>query len=138
MWLAYSIVTLIVGAVSKKVSFLDWIPQVNAETYTENDSNTFNEYKKKLQAIGEQLEVELRVNARVSSGLLSDVRNLINEGFNTLPDDPNSSIKNDSLKRGVDLYLQLAEKNPGSTRDVANLISGISTFVSSAQIEQIS
>ncbi len=138
MWLAYSIVTVIMNSVIKPAAFLNWMPEVSAANYTENDNNTFNEYKKKLQAIGEQLETELRVNGKISSSLIWDARNLINEGYNTLPDDPESSVKNDSLKRGIDLYLQLAEKNPGSTRDVANLISGISTFISSAQIEKIS
>ncbi len=83
------------------------------------------------------MESELRVQGSVSQSTIQNVRNLVNEAYIRLPDTPEYASKNESAKRAIDMYLDLASKKPGSQVDIANAITNVSKFISEAKIGQI-
>ena len=135
MWLAYGIVNWTIKLITKTAQLDLFITETYA--YSENQGDTFNTYKIKLQSGIEAMESELRVQGSVSQSSIQNVRNLVQEAYIRLPDTPEYSSKNESAKRAVDMYLDLASKNPGSQTHVGNAISNVSRFISEAKIGQI-
>ncbi len=80
------------------------------------------------------MEREFRVNNVITDATLSNVRSLVQEAYNRLPDSGDTASKNDGLKKAVDLYLDLAAKNKTSTTNVQNAISQAMSFLSDAII----
>lgn len=83
------------------------------------------------------MEREFRVNNVITDATLSNVRSLVQEAYNRLPDTGEIASKNDGLKKAVDLYLDLAAKNKTSTTNVQNAISQGTSFLSDATISGI-
>lgn len=135
MWLAFGIVNWTIRFVTKTASLDFFASQTYA--YSESQGDTFNIYKDKLQSGIENMESELRVQWSVSQSTIQNVRNLVNEAYIRLPDTPEYSSKNDSAKRAVDMYLDLASKNPNSQTHISNAITNVSKFISEAKIGQI-
>ena len=107
--------------------------------YTESNTDTFAVYKKNLESALQDLERNFRVNGSVSSSDISNVRNLVNEAYIRLPDNnPDDASRNDTMKKSVDLYLDLADRNRSSQTQVGNAIQQASRFLSEARIDQVS
>ncbi len=107
--------------------------------YTESDSDTFAAYKKKLEWALQDMERDFRVNGSVTSATISNVRNLVNECYIRLPDTKaDDASRNDTMKKSVDLYLDLADRNKTSQTHIGNAIQQAGRFLSEAQIEQVS
>lgn len=148
MWLAYSIVTWIIGVTTKNASttaknrsfIAQIIPQASAQagSYTESQAGTFLEYKSKLQGAIEDLETELRINQAVSISSLQNVKNLLQQAADRLPDkDTTIASRNESAKKAVDLYLGLAMKDPTSSQAVGEAISKVASFIGGVQVQSI-
>jgi hypothetical protein len=134
--LAYPIVTFIFGIVNSRPSTaFHLVP--TALAYTENDADTFDAYKKQLEAQGQILETEYRVNNKVAPASLQATRVMIQNAVDTLPDNPDYQAINESAWRAIDLNMQLAEKSPASATNISNLISAIRTFTTSVKIDRI-
>lgn len=143
MWLAYAIVSWTITTVSRSAHLpprdaytWSFIPEVSA-AYTENDADTFREYQNKLRIAIQDLENELRINKKVNTGNLQNIKNLVQAAFDRLPDFGDAGTQNDTMKRAVDRDIELAIKNPSSTSQVGNAISSIASFISSANIESV-
>lgn len=142
MWLAYAIVSFITSWIIKsgnpwKTGFFQIIPTTHA-AYTENEAGTFAEYKSRIQAAIEELESELRVNKQVQVESLRKVQNLVNQAANLLPDkDPQESGKNESAKRAVDMYINIAINAPDDTSKVGNAISQVANYINNAKIQSV-
>lgn len=141
MWLARPIVIWVVDSISKswKIAY-EWsiAPPANAVAYTESDADTYNEYRNKAKTAIELLENELRLNESVSTTSIQQVKTIIQGAYDRLPDYGEMGSENDSAKRTVDSYLDLAMKNPTSTTHVGNAISRATSFIDRAKINQIS
>lgn len=108
-----------------------------AAAYTESDSDTFATYKTKIESALQDLERDFRVNGTVTDSAISSLRSLVQEAYIRLPDTPSEAAKNNTMKKGVDLYLDLAAKNKSSQTHVSNVISQIGSFIGEATIKQI-
>ena len=148
MWLAYSIVNFVIKFLEdtrtgynprEKTHFaFNLVPTAHAQAYTESDQGTFNEYKYRVQVAAEELEAELRVNKKASASKISQLKSLVQQAFDRLPDRNAEAARiNESNKRLVDMYLDLASKEPDSQQAVGTAISQVATFVSSAKIEAV-
>lgn len=84
------------------------------------------------------MEAELKVNKTVSAASISEMRSLIQQAFDRLPDkNVDAARENESNKRLVDMYLDLAAKEPNSQQAVGQAISQAANFARSAKIETI-
>lgn len=150
MWLAYAIVRFIMnGIIDRQPSSastqigpntaLNWIiPSANAEAYTENQIDTFAQYKAKVQVAIEELETELRINKEVQPSSLQNLKQLVQQAADRLPDkDPTTSAANESAKRAIDMYIGIALKDPKSTQWVGDAISQTANFINGAKIETV-
>lgn len=57
------------------------------------------------------MERGFRVNGTITEADISNVRNLVTEAYNRLPDTPDVASKNETMRKSVELYLDLASKN---------------------------
>lgn len=89
-----------------------------AAPYTESDADTYATYKQKLEGALQDMERNFRVNGTVTDTDISNVRNLVTEAYNRLPDTPDVASKNETMRKSVELYLDLAMKNKGSQTHV--------------------
>lgn len=133
MWLAVPIVKWTVDMVTYNWSF---IPQTLA-AYTESESDTFAEYKNKIKEAANSMESELLINKTVNISTIQNVKNLIQQWFERLPDYGESATINQSAKQVVDTYLDLAIKNPDSSNHIGNAISRVATFLDKVNINVI-
>lgn len=117
--------------------YLEMNSRYDAAAYTESDSDTFATYKTKIESALQDLERDFRVNGTVTDNAISSLRSLVQEAYIRLPDTPNEAAKNNTMKKGVDLYLDLAAKNKSSQTHISNVISQIGSFISEATIKQI-
>lgn len=146
MWLAYPIVMWIIGVTtgnnvaknSNTPNHSSIFPTAYAQAYTESENGTFAEYKYRLQVIAEKMEAELRVNKKVSSSIISEAKSLVQQAFDRLPDrNVDAARENESNKRLVDMYLDLAAKEPNSQQAVGQAISQLASFAQQAKIHTI-
>lgn len=137
MWLAYSIVTLIVDTVSWRQisSSTNLIPTVSA--YTESENDTFREYQTRLRTANQNLEIEYRVNGSVSTSNIQNLKNLVQLAYDRLPDNSRFATENSTAKNAVDMYLDIAIKNPSASNRVYDAISKVNAFIEGAKIETI-
>jgi PKD repeat protein len=138
MWLAYGIVKLTLNIVTPWVTQSEWsiIPKTYA-AYNESDTDTFNEYKDRLRRSIQDLESELRVNGGVSISNIQNTKSLLQQAYDRLPDTGSFGNDNDTAKRAVDTYLDIAMRNPRSVSAVWDAISKVSLFIDSAKIAWI-
>jgi len=144
MWLAYAIVNWTIRVVTNPAVaqmtqriVASIIPETHA-AYTESERDTFMEYSSRLQAAIEELEAEFRIHEKVQVSSLQNVKNLVQLAHDRLPDkDPAAASQNESAKRAVDMYLDLAIKDPNSKRVVSEAISNTATYIRSAKIERV-
>lgn len=142
MWLAYSIVKWAIN-LTKQTSFLSWnhitwnlVPGVSA--YTESDADTFRDYQERIRTAIQNLEAELRVNGSVTVSNIQSIKSLVQAAYDRLPDNTEVATENATAKRAVDMYLDIAIKNPDSTQKVGDAISKTSAFIDGAKISSIS
>lgn len=105
--------------------------------YTESDNDTFATYKSKIESALQDLERDFRVNGSVTDDAIANIRSLVQEAYIRLPDTPGDAEKNSTMKKWVDLYLDLAAKNKSSQTHISNAISQTWKFISEVQIKQI-
>jgi len=106
-------------------------------SYNESDSDTFNEYKDRLRRSIQDLESELRVNGWVSVSSIQNTKSILQQTYDRLPDTGSFGSNNDTAKRAVDTYLDIAMRNPRSVSAVWDAISKVSLFIDSAKISWI-
>ncbi len=137
MWLAYPIVKWTISIISPTIAY-EWsiVPGASA-AYTESDADTFAEYKDKIKEAINQMESELLVNRSVKISTIQNVKNLIQLGFDRLPDFGDSASINREAKQVVDTYLDLAIKNSDNSNHVGNAISRVASFLDKANITRI-
>ncbi len=138
MWLAYPIVKWTIGIVAPggQVAY-EWSMIPGAQAYTESDSNTYAEYKNKIKEWINQMESELLLNRSVKVSTMQNVKNLVQWGFDRLPDYGEAASINREAKQVVDTYLDLAIKNPDNSNHVGNAISRVASFVDRVSISRI-
>lgn len=99
---------------------------------------SFAEYKSRVQVAIEELETELRIEKKVSTASIAKVKSLVQAASDRLPDkNPEDARVNDSAKRAVDMYLEMAARNPESTQTVGEAISKVANFINSAKIQAV-
>jgi PKD repeat protein len=136
MWLAYGIVKWTLWVINPSWNTAwSWINKTYA--YSDSDSDTFNEYRDRLRRSVQDLESELKVHGSVKVQSLQNIKSLVQDAYNRLPDTGTFWSENDTAKRWVDMYIDIAIQNPRSTSAVANAISKIALFMDSAKIRQI-
>lgn len=82
--------------------------------YTENENDTFAEYRTKIESALQDMERDFRVNGSITDSAISSLRSLVQEAYIRLPDTPDEATKNSKMKKGIDLYLDLAAKEKSS------------------------
>jgi PKD repeat protein len=127
---------LLVGIFSSNILAPSFLPFTYA-VYTESTSDTFLYYKEKLQSAIQDIEYEFRVNNAITDGTITNVRNLVNEAYQRLPDDGESGTKNTSIKKSVDLYLDLAQKSKSNQTHVVNAAQQVNRFINEVNIQKI-
>lgn len=147
MWLAYPIIQWIMGLINGKTAYsernktffaFNIVPTVHAQAYSESQNGTFAEYKNKIIVAAEEMEAELKVQKKVSPNTISNMKSLIQQAFDRLPDkNPEAARQNESGKRLVEMYLDLAVKEPDSQQAVGTAISQAVAFAQNAKIETI-
>ena len=105
-----------------------------AGPYTESSANTFDQYKKQLTGIKEDIEAEFRKNGNISSSTLQNAKNIVQSAYDRLPDSPDFATENATAKKWTDLTLDLAMKNSSSQTYVSNAASAIERFANEAKI----
>lgn len=105
--------------------------------YTESDSDTFAEYKDKIKEAVNQMESEFVLTKSVSINTIQNVKNLVQIGFDRLPDNGNAGSINREAKQFVDTYLNLAMQNPTNSNHIGNAISRVASFLDKASIGKI-
>ncbi|MBX9809839.1 PKD domain-containing protein [Candidatus Gracilibacteria bacterium] len=133
MWLAYPIVKWTTKLILVQGNI---IPYATA-AYTESDNDTFVEYKTKIREGLSQMESELMLNKSVSVSTIQNVKNLVQAGFDRLPDYGEAASVNKEAKQLVDTYLGLAIQNPTNSNHVGNAISRVASFLDRANIGRI-
>lgn len=108
-----------------------------ASAYTESDANTFAYYQRTLQGSMEDLESEFRVNSKVSASTLQNIKSLVQSAYDRLPDSSDVATENASAKKGTDLAIDLAIKNPATQTYISNAVSAIQKFITSSKISKI-
>ncbi len=83
------------------------------------------------------MESELVLNKSVSVSTIQNVKNLIQLGFDRLPDNGDAGAKNRDIKQSVDTYLNLAIQDPTNSNHVGNAISRVAGFSDNVSIERI-
>lgn len=136
MWLAYPIVKWTTELI-KKTAYEWWIIPVTMAAYTESDSDTFAEYKDKIKEAVNQMESEFVLSKSVSTNTIQNVKNLVQTGFDRLPDNGNAGSINREAKQFVDTYLNLAMQNPTNSNHIGNAISRVASFLDKASIGKI-
>ena len=134
MWLSYPIVKWTTGLLSYSETTL--LPQAMA-AYTESDNDTFAEYKNKIKEALNKMDSELILNKSVSTSTIQNVKNLVQAGYDRLPDTGDNASDNRDNKQLVDTYLNLAMQNPTNSNHVGNAISRVASFVDRAKIDKI-
>lgn len=115
----------------------EWISTTFA--YTESTTNTFAQYQKNLVWMREDIEAEFRKNGSISVNTLQNAKALIQNAYDRLPDSSwDDAVANATVKKWVDLNIDLAIKNPTSQTYVSNAASAIERFSSEAKIQKIS
>lgn len=144
IWLAYAIVSWIMRVTTGTITYhspfkhITLISTAHA-SYTENEQGTFSEYRSRIRAALEELEAEMRINKQVSTQNLSALKQLVQNASDRLPDkDPQVASQNESAKRGVDMYIDLAIQKPTSTSAVSDAIRNTAQYINSAKIDSIS
>ncbi len=133
MWLAAPIVRWTIGLTAYEWSI---VPRAIA-AYTESDSDTFAEYKNKIKEAISQMENEFLLNKSVSTSTIQNIKNLVQWGFDRLPDGGDIGTANKIAKQRVDWYLDLAMQNPGNSNHISNAISRVLSFIESTNISRI-
>ncbi len=138
MWLAYPIVKWTIGIIapSGQVAY-KWSMIPGAQAYTESDADTYAEYKNKIKEWINQMESELLLNRSVKVSTIQNVKNLVQWGFDRLPDYGEVASINREAKQVVDTYLDLAIKNPDNSNHIGNAISRVANFVDRVSISRI-
>lgn len=147
MWLAYSIVKFVMNFLDGEVAYdeksstqyaFSLVPTAHAQAYTESEQGTFGEYKYRVQVAAETLEAELKVNKKVSAASIANVKSLVQQAFERLPDkNIEAARSNESAKRYVDMKLDIALQKMDSQQAVGEAISEVAKFVQSAKIETV-
>ena len=132
MWLAYPIVKWTTNLLIVK----NIVPQAMA-AYTESEADTFAEYKDKIRDALSKMESELILNKSVNVATIQNVKNLVQSGYDRLPDFGESASINREAKQVVDTYLNLAIQNPTNSNHIGNAISRVSNFLDRANIGKI-
>ena len=136
MWLAYGIVKWTLWVINPSWN-TTWSLINKTYAYSDSDSDTFNEYRDRLRRSVQDLESELKVNGAVRIQSLQNIKSLVQDAYNRLPDTGTFWSENDTAKRWVDMYIDIAIQNPRSTSAVANAISKIALFMDTAKINKI-
>lgn len=122
---------------STNIIFLGNLSIETVSAYTESDANTFAYYQRILQGSMEELESEFRINSTVSTSTLQNIKNLVQSAYDRLPDSSDVATENASAKRGTDLAIDLAMKNPSTQTHVSNAVTAIQKFITSSKIGKI-
>lgn len=85
----------------------------------------------------EDLESEFRVNSKVSASTLQNIKSLVQSAYDRLPDSSDVATENASAKKGTDLAIDLAIKNPATQTYISNAVSAIQKFITSSKISKI-
>jgi PKD repeat protein len=136
MWLAYPIVKWTTDLL-KKTAYEWSVFPVAMAAYTESDSDTFAEYKNKIKESINQMESEFVLNKSVSTTTIQNVKNLVQLGFDRLPDNGDAASTNRESKQFVDTYLSLAIQNPTNSNHIGNAISRVASFLDKVSIGKI-
>jgi PKD repeat protein/type IV secretory pathway VirB2 component (pilin) len=140
MWLAFGIVKWVLSITNTTwwtSTPITWslVPEVSA--YTESDADTFRDYQWRLRTEIQKLEAELRVNGSVSAGSIQAIKTLVQWAFDRLPDNGSFATENETAKRAVDMYLDIAARALNSNQKVGDAISKVAAFIDGAKILEI-
>ncbi len=139
MFMAYPIISFIINMVNWWTT-PTWFnfPSIvqEATAYTDNDKNTFDEYKKWIELLTSQLERDYRVNSKLSSTNLTELKRLVTEAINTFPEN-NDYISNNNLGKNLLIAVDVVAKNPESETRITELAKSINDFLTKAKIGRI-
>ncbi|MBP9779181.1 PKD domain-containing protein [Candidatus Gracilibacteria bacterium] len=145
--LSYTFVSWIINTVIPATSsttqknHFSWslFPSAHANNfYSENEKNTFLEYKNKISITLQEIEGELRINKRASNEKLQNLKNLVQQAYERLPDVGEAGLKNDTEKRQIDIEIAIAMNNLDSVSIVGSTLGKVYAFLEDVVIERIS
>ncbi|HBA45014.1 TPA: hypothetical protein DCZ31_03455 [Patescibacteria group bacterium] len=83
-----------------------------------------------------QLERDYRVNSKLSSTNLTELKRLVTEAINTFPEN-NDYISNNNLGKNLLIAVDVVAKNPESETRITELAKSINDFLTKAKIGRI-
>lgn len=140
IFLAFSIVKFVIGSGGKggilnnAFEFPSLIETTYA--YTEYDTNTFDNYKKKIELLSSTLDREYQVNNKITLKTLADLGSLVKSSMETFPDS-DDNIFNTNLANSLITAIELVKKTPDSDTAIANLAKNINDYLTKVKVNRI-
>lgn len=150
MFLAYSIITWIIGVVNTgNTSSSGWsswtpipfnfeipslVPKANA--FTMNDNGTYDQYKKEILIISDDLEREYEVKETLSIANLTKLENAVKKAMETFPEN-NNFLTNKSIANKLLISIDKVKTNLSSDSKINELANRINNFINSVKIPRI-
>jgi PKD repeat protein len=139
-WIIHTVLPATSSTTTQKNQF-SWslFPSAHASNfYSENEKDTFLEYKNKISITLQEIEWELRINKRATNEKLQNLKNLIQQAYERLPDVWAAGLKNDTEKRQIDIEIAIAMNNLDSVSIVGSTLWKVYAFLENVSIERIS
>gem|GEM_PF-3489205 len=139
--MAYSIVKFILFILNPDaIIYADnyKIPSLFESTYayTNNDKNTFDEYKKQAEILASSLEEDYKVNNKISSSNLSKLQQIVNSAITTFPDN-SDYISNTNIAKNLLISIEVVKKSPDSSAKITQLAKDLNDFLNKTKIPRI-
>ncbi|MBP8016503.1 PKD domain-containing protein, partial [Candidatus Gracilibacteria bacterium] len=137
MFLAYSIVNLILKVINTGQAFR--LPTLIESVYAEtgNNKNTFNEYKNNIEILTSQLERDYKINGEMSLDTLQELQDQVTASINTFPDN-SDFIFNNNLAQNLLISIEIVKKKLDSDNAITELAKNLKSFIDKIKIPKIS
>jgi hypothetical protein len=143
MWLAYPIVRWTINLVTRPgvPTTFEWSMIDQATAASESATDTWAEYRDRIRDGLSQMDREYAVNRVIQPTTLQNVKNLVSQGYDRLPEqipgNPSAGQTNRDLRQQADTALELVGKNPNNSNYIGNAISRVANFLDRAVIGSI-
>ena len=140
MFLAWSITKFVINIFDKSSSNptgYHWISPVDtANAYGDYDTNSFDEYKQKIEDLTSQLEREYKLSGRLSDATLSTLQRYTSLGADTFAQNDDYNYNN-SIAKNLLISIDYVRKNPGSDNAITELAKNLNDFLNKTKIGRI-
>jgi hypothetical protein len=104
--------------------------------YGSYDTNTFDEYKQKIETLTSQLESDYKLSGKLSASSLSDLQRFTALAIDTFAQDDNLNT-NTNLGKNLLISIEYVRKNPGSDNAITDLAKNLNDFLNKTKVNRI-